>query len=761
MKRQLLCFILFSCGQVLSQRPCDRKTCHECISDPNLCAWCSSQKFTLENRCRPLSTSSSESWCLADDIQNPKSNITLVESKDFNHTFGHVIQLKPQKYHLDIRVGQPTPFNFTYKMAENFPVDIYFLLDMSKSMETIRDDLLQQSNDIYNTMRNLTKDVYLGLGTFIDKNMLQFQENVDANETYSFKHQLSLTDNMTAFNLTLNGTNFGNNVDPPESGLDGIAQVIACKKLINWRDQSRKILIHITDASYHSAGDGMLAGLTRPYDGKCYLNEEGYYEMEKEMDYPSVGLISKMATDEQITILFVSSSTDESPYFNLMNAIYGSYTANNYDTHVITSTLKNTYESITQKIELRVNVTSQNKDYFNITFEPNCGEIFNDESACTVEKGEEKHFTGTITLLKYFDVGQLYLGINPKGLKEDISLNINVIKDCGCDGRMEKNSSICNNAGDLNCGVCECYEDKFGQFCGCSSSHSDCKANGTDVECSGQGTCMCGTCEGHCRNGYSGKYCQINISNCPKGKLDLLCSGNGDCSDGVCTCNAGWTGKACECPESKADCIHNGMECNNRGRCHCGQCKCFELSQWDVRLYHDNICGQNPCSDSHCHEKQCEKLIPCFKCYNDKDQCEDICEGNVTIMKTPEVIEEFRSKWTACTNVRVDFGCYANFAYIYSKNETSGIVLFVLGEKNCQENQMMIGVISAVVLLLIGLLTLIAWKVLTTLQDRREYLQFQKKMQESASEQVNEVYRAPFTTYLNPAFQVSPSDTDD
>ncbi|KAI8427302.1 hypothetical protein MSG28_001889 [Choristoneura fumiferana] len=493
MKRQLLCFILFSCGQVLSQRPCDRKTCHECISDPNLCAWCSSQKFTLENRCRPLSTSSSESWCLADDIQNPKSNITLVESKDFNHTFGHVIQLKPQKYHLDIRVGQPTPFNFTYKMAENFPVDIYFLLDMSKSMETIRDDLLQQSNDIYNTMRNLTKDVYLGLGTFIDKNMLQFQENVDANETYSFKHQLSLTDNMTAFNLTLNGTNFGNNVDPPESGLDGIAQVIACKKLINWRDQSRKILIHITDASYHSAGDGMLAGLTRPYDGKCYLNEEGYYEMEKEMDYPSVGLIS-----------------------------------------------------------------------------------------------------------------QLYLGINPKGLKEDISLNINVIKDCGCDGRMEKNSSICNNAGDLNCGVCECYEDK-----------------------------------------YSGKYCQINISNCPKGKLDLLCSGNGDCSDGVCTCNAGWTGKACECPESKADCIHNGMECNNRGRCHCGQCKCFELSQWDVRLYHDNICGQNPCSDSHCHEKQCEKLIPCFKCYNDKDQCEDICEGNVTIMKTPEVIEEFRSKWTA------------------------------------------------------------------------------------------------------------------
>lgn len=167
---------------------------------------------------------------------------------------------------------------------------------------------------------------------------------VDANETYSFRHQLNFTDDVTEFNLKLIETSFGTNVDPPESGLDGIAQVIACKDRINWREQSRKILIHITDASYHSAGDGILAGITQPYDGKCYLDDEGYYIMEKEMDYPSVGHISQMATDEQITILFVSSLNDESIYFNLKNTVYGSYTANNYETNVITSTLKNIYE---------------------------------------------------------------------------------------------------------------------------------------------------------------------------------------------------------------------------------------------------------------------------------------------------------------------------------------------------------------------------------------------------------------------------------
>lgn len=123
-----------------------------------------------------MSLLSSESWCPAGDIQNPKSNRKLVESKDFNDTVGHVVQLKPQKYHLDVRVGQPIPFNFTYKMADNFPVDIYFLLDMSQSMEQIRNDLLKQSEDIYNTMSNLTNDVYLGLGTFIDKNMVPYQE---------------------------------------------------------------------------------------------------------------------------------------------------------------------------------------------------------------------------------------------------------------------------------------------------------------------------------------------------------------------------------------------------------------------------------------------------------------------------------------------------------------------------------------------------------------------------------------------------------
>lgn len=80
----------------------------------------------LENRCRPVSLLSSESWCPAGDIQNPKSNRKLVESKDFNDTVGHVVQLKPQKYHLDVRVGQPIPFNFTYKMADNFPLTYIF-----------------------------------------------------------------------------------------------------------------------------------------------------------------------------------------------------------------------------------------------------------------------------------------------------------------------------------------------------------------------------------------------------------------------------------------------------------------------------------------------------------------------------------------------------------------------------------------------------------------------------------------------------------
>lgn len=46
------------------------------------------------------------------------------------------------------------------------------------------------------------------------------------------------------------------NVDPPESGLDGIMQSVVCAKEIGWREKARRLLVYSTDAPFHIAGDG-------------------------------------------------------------------------------------------------------------------------------------------------------------------------------------------------------------------------------------------------------------------------------------------------------------------------------------------------------------------------------------------------------------------------------------------------------------------------------------------------------------------------
>lgn len=41
-----------------------------------------------------------------------------------------------------------------------------------------------------------------------------------------------------------------------------------------------RILVYASDNTFHLAGDGKLAGIYYPHDGKCHLNSEGLYDME-------------------------------------------------------------------------------------------------------------------------------------------------------------------------------------------------------------------------------------------------------------------------------------------------------------------------------------------------------------------------------------------------------------------------------------------------------------------------------------------------
>lgn len=125
------------------------------------------------SRCRSIEENLDD-WCVGNKI-DPKSEIRS-EGKNlpFNSTEGEVVQIKPQEITIALRPGDTKEFNFSIKPADNYPVDLYFLVDASKTMKDIQQKIVEETEKIYNTMTNLTKNVFLGTGSFIDKNALPF-----------------------------------------------------------------------------------------------------------------------------------------------------------------------------------------------------------------------------------------------------------------------------------------------------------------------------------------------------------------------------------------------------------------------------------------------------------------------------------------------------------------------------------------------------------------------------------------------------------
>lgn len=58
-----------------------------------------------------------------------------------------------------------------FKQAKDYPVDLYFLMDLSRSMSDDKDQLEKLGDKLAYTMRNMTRFFRLGFGSFVDKNI--------------------------------------------------------------------------------------------------------------------------------------------------------------------------------------------------------------------------------------------------------------------------------------------------------------------------------------------------------------------------------------------------------------------------------------------------------------------------------------------------------------------------------------------------------------------------------------------------------------
>lgn len=65
-------------------------------------------------------------------------------------------------------------------------------------------------------------------------------------------------------------------------------------------------------------------------------------------------------------------------------------------------------------------------------------------------------FKATIKILDYIGVDNFQIDIVPEGIKEKLTLDIEIVKHCECEKFDETNSTICYNGGNYTCGICKC-----------------------------------------------------------------------------------------------------------------------------------------------------------------------------------------------------------------------------------------------------------------------------------------------------------------
>lgn len=75
---------------------------------------------------------------------------------------------------LSVGTGDKTTFQLQVRQVEDYPVDLYYLMDLSLSMKDDLDNIRSLGTKLAEEMRKLTSNFRLGFGSFVDKNISPF-----------------------------------------------------------------------------------------------------------------------------------------------------------------------------------------------------------------------------------------------------------------------------------------------------------------------------------------------------------------------------------------------------------------------------------------------------------------------------------------------------------------------------------------------------------------------------------------------------------
>ncbi|CAH8501676.1 unnamed protein product [Dicrocoelium dendriticum] len=816
----LLTFFINIWAQTLNNEPiCARaKDCGECIGTHPRCSWCFDDVFddTKEGpgyRCAPPHILL-ERGCHESKIENVTSLILPSDDGDALPPVSEDIQLTPRSQHVRVRPNEALVVNFTFQSISDYPVDLYFLIDLSYTMSDDLETVSQLTNDIVLTMRNVTKKLHMGFGAFVDKPVFPFvvptpeylrnpclnvgSKVLQCDPPFLYKHILPLTDNYEEFQKKTKVTRPSGNLDSPEGGLDALLQVARCGEFIKWRSSARKIVLFASDGGFHLAGDGRIAGLIRPPPTTCQLTYQAdrfnsslsYYgwHTADQTDYPSVGEIAQVLIEKDISVIFAVDTKLHALYTKLASFLPSAAVGILSDSSTnIVRLLRDNYDKIANKAEL---MTTYDAEYLEVQILTKCNleNEFSKKTVCDDHPvGGRIEYQISVKPKRCFP-GRKTVGLKMVALDDQALLEVESACDCPTCQQLPRPdysappATRCQSRGYLHCGSCHCQSGFSGDFCECSAETSaggeaamiaQCTQEGAKEPCSGgRGRCICGKCKCNLAR-YEGEFCECDRHGCKRASDDnQVCGGpqRGVCQcDGTCVCKPGYTGDRCDCMESEKQCIDpnnpSGPRCSGRGVCDCGQCFCNSG-------YTGHLCNEIQGGESAlCTDRDVEKCVLCLRDSLIKEfekaesreigpqsastltpvtqlgedvvyaspeyaaaavTCSSACNGTVIDTARVKLMDnnEQKDDSNLCI-IYTDDNCRVFFTYRYSDAiyVNRKVDLNIMRKSECVKTinilYIVLGVIAGIVL---GcLILLLIYKLVITIDDRRELAKFEQQ----------------------------------
>ncbi|XP_069328314.1 integrin beta-2 [Eulemur rufifrons] len=757
---------LLCLGSVLAEECTKYKvsTCRDCVESGPGCAWCQKLNFTGPGDPDSIRCDTREQLlrlgCAADDIMDPRSLAEALEDR-----VGGRKQLSPQQVTLYLRPGQAATFNVTFRRAKGYPIDLYYLMDLSYSM---LDDLInvkKLGGDLLRALNEITESGRIGFGSFVDKTVLPFvnthpeklrnpcpNKEKECQAPFAFRHVLKLTSNADQFQAEVGKQLISGNLDAPEGGLDAMMQVAACPEEIGWRNVTR-LLVFATDDGFHFAGDGKLGAILTPNDGRCHL-EDNMYKSSNEFDYPSVGQLAHKLAESNIQPIFAVTKRMVKTYEKLTEIIPKSAVGElSDDSGNVVQLIKNAYNKLSSRVFLE---HSALPDTLKVTYDSFCS---NGVTITGQPRGDcdgvqiNVPITFQVKVTATECVQEQSFVIRPLGFTDTVT--VRVLPQCECQCRdQSRERGLCQGKGSLECGVCRCEAGYIGKNCECQTQgrssqelEGSCRKDNSSLICSGLGDCICGQCVCHTSDVPNkqiyGRYCECDNVNCERYDTQV-CGGpkRGLCFCGTCRCQEGYEGSACQCESSTEGCLNQQkVVCSGRGLCRCNQCQCREP-------YQPPLCLECPTCSSPCNYSSCAECLRFDKGPWGKN-CSVACR-NLRLLDAPA-----RSGGRTCKE-RDSEGCWMTYT-LWQQDGWDRYDIHVDESRECVKGPNIAAIVGGTVagIVLIGVLLLVIWKALTHLSDLREYKRFEKEKLKSQWNNDNPLFKSATTTVMNPKFAES------